>query len=194
MDKFGTVGLFLVAICSPCCFPLFAFAASALGFGSFELFGGWTIWIFKAMVLVSVAGLYSSYRVHGYLYPLLTAAVSALLIFYAFHIDQSEDLNYAVYIGMFGLLMATIWNYKSNKTYKTCNSCTPGNDKAVQRQSTLTCPNCGFQKAELMPDDACVYFYECKQCKTLLKPLQGDCCVYCSYGSLQCPPVQAGQK
>lgn len=45
IDKFGTAGLFLTAIFSPCCFPLFAFTASALGLGSFELFGGWTMWI-----------------------------------------------------------------------------------------------------------------------------------------------------
>lgn len=37
IDKFGTAGLFLTAIFSPCCFPIFAFAASALGLGSFEL-------------------------------------------------------------------------------------------------------------------------------------------------------------
>ncbi len=58
IDKFGTGGLILTAIFSPCCFPLFAFGASALGLGSFELFGGWTMWIFQIMVLVSLIGLY----------------------------------------------------------------------------------------------------------------------------------------
>ena len=58
--------------------------------------------------------------------------------------------------------------------------------------STITCPDCGFQKKEIMPDDACVYFYECEKCKTLLKPLKGDCCVFCSYGSVKCPPIQRG--
>ncbi|WP_430623644.1 GDCCVxC domain-containing (seleno)protein [Marivirga lumbricoides] len=24
----------------------------------------------------------------------------------------------------------------------------------------------------------------------MLKPKEGDCCVYCSYGSAPCPPVQ----
>ncbi|MFN3951252.1 MAG: GDCCVxC domain-containing (seleno)protein [Thermaurantimonas sp.] len=74
--------------------------------------------------------------------------------------------------------------------HKTCNTCAPGNTKPVERQSTLTCPRCGYQKAEFMPVDACVYFYECEQCKALIKPKQGDCCIYCSYGSAQCPPVQ----
>jgi hypothetical protein len=41
-----------------------------------------------------------------------------------------------------------------------------------------------------MPVDACQYLYECKGCGALLKPLEGDCCVFCSYGSVPCPPVQ----
>ena len=60
-------------------------------------------------------------------------------------------------------------------------------------ESTLTCPNCGHAKRELMPVDACQFFYECEHCKALLRPKAGDCCVYCSYGSVKCPPVQAEQ-
>jgi hypothetical protein len=41
-----------------------------------------------------------------------------------------------------------------------------------------------------MPTDACQYFYECTHCKTLLRPKPGDCCVFCSYGSVVCPPIQ----
>ncbi|MEL6103792.1 MAG: GDCCVxC domain-containing (seleno)protein, partial [Pseudomonadota bacterium] len=33
---------------------------------------------------------------------------------------------------------------------------------------------------------------ECTSCKTVLKPLPGDCCVYCSYGTVACPPIQEG--
>jgi len=61
-------------------------------------------------------------------------------------------------------------------------------------QSTLTCPDCGTAKVETMPTNACQYFYECVTCKTLLKPKQGDCCVFCSYGSVPCPPIQAGKS
>ena len=60
-------------------------------------------------------------------------------------------------------------------------------------QSTLTCPSCGTVKVETMPTDACLYFYECTGCRTLLKPRQGDCCVFCSYGSVPCPPIQQGR-
>ena len=59
-------------------------------------------------------------------------------------------------------------------------------------QSTLTCPECGHAKEEIMPTDACQWFYECESCKALLRPKAGDCCVFCSYGTRKCPPVQAG--
>lgn len=45
-----------------------------------------------------------------------------------------------------------------------------------------------------MPTDACQFFYECEKCKKLLKPTEGDCCVYCSYGSVACPPIQQNGK
>ena len=62
----------------------------------------------------------------------------------------------------------------------------------VQLQSTLTCPHCGHQATEIMPTDACVAFYDCKSCGETLKPLAGSCCVFCSYGSVPCPPIQEG--
>ncbi len=62
---------------------------------------------------------------------------------------------------------------------------------AIQLLSTVTCPECGHEKAETMPTDACLLFYECEGCKTLLRPKHGDCCVFCSYGTVPCPPVQA---
>ena len=63
-------------------------------------------------------------------------------------------------------------------------------DKAIVLTSVIKCPNCGHSKEETMPTDACQYFYECENCKTLLKPLEGDCCVFCSFGTVKCPPVQ----
>jgi hypothetical protein len=61
---------------------------------------------------------------------------------------------------------------------------------AVVLDSVLTCPRCGFTAQETMPTDACLYFYECRQCKILLRPKPGDCCVFCSFGSVKCPPIQ----
>jgi hypothetical protein len=70
----------------------------------------------------------------------------------------------------------------------------PKSATAVVLQSLLTCPNCGFLKTETMPTDACQFFYKCENCHALLKPKPGDCCVFCSFGSVKCPPIQAGQK
>ena len=56
--------------------------------------------------------------------------------------------------------------------------------------SVLTCPRCGFARQEIMPTDACLFFYECTQCHEVLRPKPGDCCVFCSFGSVKCPPIQ----
>lgn len=61
-------------------------------------------------------------------------------------------------------------------------------------QSTITCPHCKHQTLETMPDNYCQFFYSCPNCKEILKPLAGDCCVYCSYGTASCPPVQNGMR
>jgi hypothetical protein len=58
-------------------------------------------------------------------------------------------------------------------------------------RSIITCPHCAVAKSETMPTDACQFFYECTGCGAKLKPKAGDCCVFCSYGSAPCPPIQA---
>ncbi|HKU79411.1 MAG TPA: GDCCVxC domain-containing (seleno)protein [Rhodanobacteraceae bacterium] len=58
------------------------------------------------------------------------------------------------------------------------------------RKSTLACPHCGHHSVESMPGDACVFFHECRGCGAMLRPKPGDCCVFCSYGDVPCPPVQ----
>ena len=60
----------------------------------------------------------------------------------------------------------------------------------MERRSTITCPYCSRAQSEVMPTDACQFFYDCKGCGALLRPKPGDCCVFCSYGSAPCPPVQ----
>ena len=60
----------------------------------------------------------------------------------------------------------------------------------MELTSSLTCPECGAASVETMPTDACQYFYDCRHCGVLLKPLKGDCCVFCSYGDVPCPPIQ----
>lgn len=60
----------------------------------------------------------------------------------------------------------------------------------MQLESTLRCPHCGHQKPERMPENACVVFYDCDGCGRVLRPTGTDCCVFCSFGTVPCPPVQ----
>lgn len=62
----------------------------------------------------------------------------------------------------------------------------------MQPESVLTCPACDHAELLTMPTNACQWFYECPACKVLLKPKPGDCCVFCFYGCVPCPPVQSG--
>jgi hypothetical protein len=57
-------------------------------------------------------------------------------------------------------------------------------------QSRLRCPACGHEAELEMPTDACVFLHPCDGCGALLRPAEGDCCVFCSYGSVSCPPMQ----
>jgi len=60
----------------------------------------------------------------------------------------------------------------------------------IRTTSTLTCPLCAQATREAMPTEACQFYYECPGCSQLLRPLPGDCCVFCSYGDVPCPPIQ----
>jgi len=57
-------------------------------------------------------------------------------------------------------------------------------------ESVLTCPHCGYSKQEIMPTEACQFYYACEGCAVLLRPKIGHCCVFCSYGTVKCPPIQ----
>ena len=56
--------------------------------------------------------------------------------------------------------------------------------------TNVTCPECGHTVEEEMPTDACQFFYECKKCGAILTPQEGDCCVFCSFTDVSCPPEQ----
>ena len=64
----------------------------------------------------------------------------------------------------------------------------------IELQSDLTCPDCGARHRETMPENACLYFYDCTACGRTLKPKAGDCCVFCSYGDVPCPPIQEARR
>ena len=61
----------------------------------------------------------------------------------------------------------------------------------LTNDSVVTCPSCGTRTPVEMPTDACQFFWQCPECNQRLRPHDGDCCVFCSYGSVPCPPKQA---
>ena len=56
--------------------------------------------------------------------------------------------------------------------------------------SVVTCPICRSQREEVMSPVTAVLTYECRFCHEVLRPRPGDHCVFCSYGSMKCPPAQ----
>ncbi len=63
-------------------------------------------------------------------------------------------------------------------------------DDVALAHSEITCPKCGHKKMETMPTDVCLLKYTCEQCKSVLVVKDGDCCVFCSYGTHKCPSKQ----
>jgi len=43
----------------------------------------------------------------------------------------------------------------------------------IQLNSIPTCPKCGFQKEETMPEDSCRFFYDCEDNRVVLNPKPG---------------------
>lgn len=63
----------------------------------------------------------------------------------------------------------------------------------IKTIANLTCPNYQTMQSVNMPTDACQHFYKCQRCGEMLKPKEGDGCVFCSYADTKCPPRQQEQ-
>lgn len=55
----------------------------------------------------------------------------------------------------------------------------------------ITCPACHAPTPVEIPESACLYFWRCPQCRELIRPRGGDCCVFCSYGDVPCPSAES---
>ena len=100
--------------------------------------------------------------------------------------DDIEKYSSVFMIIGLGFLGYGIYQFNNNKKILQTSQ--------VILQSNITCPKCGSQKEETMPTNACQYFYECNSCKRIIKPMGNDCCVFCSYGTVDCPPIQLNQN
>lgn len=181
LDKLGAIGSFLSAAACPACFPLLAAAGAALGLGVLKPFERYMLHFMQGFVAVAFVGNVMAWRQHRNRFALTLGTVSSAMVFFAIHAVFNPAL---VYAGLTGLMAAAIWNMILGRR------CACAASPTVELKSTITCPKCGFRQEETMPTDACLFFYECPNCKALLKPRKGDCCVFCSYGTIKCPPKQ----
>jgi len=180
LARIGSAGAVMAAIAAPCCFPLFAAIGTAAGLAVLEPYDGVILLVFQGFALLTLAGLALSFRRNQRAGPLIIGLVSCAALAIHFYLSFFLTLLYG---GLFGLIAATVWNH-----FRT------GGAKPPVLESRITCPKCGHQSNETMPTNACVFFYDCPACQVRLKPLEGDCCVFCSYGSVRCPPVQSGES
>lgn len=103
----------------------------------------------------------------------------------------SESLErYSGFLMTASFLLVGLGGYQYYKRKKSGDT----KDMNVILQSVIKCPKCGHEKEETMPTNACQFFYDCEKCGEVLKPKEGDCCVFCSYGSVKCPPIQEGES
>jgi hypothetical protein len=178
LEKFGSVGAVVAAAACPICFPKLAVVGALFGLGAFSAYEAQLFIAAQALVLVTAAGHVLAYRQHRNARLLTSALLSAVLVFAGLYWVPTEWL---VYVGFGGLVAASsvdLWTR------------IPRWARRPKLSSLLTCPNCGARRRESMPRDACQYLYECPACRAVLRPLPGDCCVFCSYGTVKCPPMQ----
>lgn len=178
LDRIGSIGALAAAIAAPCCFPLFAALAATLGLGVLARFEPTVLYLFQAFAFVAVLGLALSYRKHRHASPVGIGLLGAIAIAYSFYWSASGALLYA---GLAAIVGASIWNWFCSRQQER---------REPILASVITCPSCGHRSEETMPTNACLFFYDCGRCKVRLKPKAGDCCVFCSYGSVPCPPIQ----
>jgi len=66
--------------------------------------------------------------------------------------------------------------------------------KDIVIKAHITCPGCGAEHVEVMPDDGYIRFWDCPTCKARWMPNKNDGCVFCSYADVPCPIDQKEAK
>jgi MerC mercury resistance protein len=173
LDKFGSIGALVAAAACPVCFPKLALIGAVFGLGALGAYESQLVIAAQLLVGVAVLGHVLAYRRHRRRWLPGLAIGSAVAVFAGLY--ALEWLAYAGFAGLIAASIADLWQRLPRRT---------------RTRSVLTCPECGHLQKETMPADACQFFYECKGCGKLLRPKPGDCCVFCSYGTVRCPPMQ----
>ena len=177
LEKLGSVGAVVAAAACPVCFPKLALLGAIFGLGAFGAYESQLFIAAQVLVAVAVLGHALSYLRHRNGWLLAAAIASAAAVFAGLYWLGSEALMYAGFAGLVAVSATEFWNRRRSRSMPIL-------------VSTITCPQCGARRSERMPTDACLYFYQCMACKARLQPKPGDCCVFCSYGTVKCPPMQ----
>jgi hypothetical protein len=181
-EKISSIGAVVAAAACPVCFPKLALLGAVLGLGALGAYESQLFIAAQLLIAMAVLGHVLAYRRHRNRWLLALAIFSGATVFGGLYLLHSEAVIYAGFAGLVATSATGYWSRLRRKPEA------PGTKPVLE--STLTCPECGHRKQETMPVDACQFYYECSGCGALLRPKPGDCCVFCSYGSVKCPPVQ----
>jgi hypothetical protein len=177
LEKIGSLGAVVAAAACPICFPKLALIGTLFGLGAFSAYEYQFLIAAQLLVALGAAGHVFSYRRHRNRWLPASALAGAAAVFAGLYFVGSEALVYVGLVALVGASTADLW-----KRFRPA--------AAAVLESEITCPQCGAHRTERMPTDACQFFYECPGCGVVLRPRPGDCCVFCSYGSVKCPPMQ----
>lgn len=59
----------------------------------------------------------------------------------------------------------------------------------IPKSAIIKCPHCRKSQRMQIPQDSCLYFYNCKKCDQKLETPTAQCCVVCAYTKKECAPV-----
>ena len=187
LEKIGGFGGLIAAAACPVCFPKLALIGALFGLGALGAYESQLFIAAQVLIALAVLGHVLAYRRHRKRWLLGLGIASGAAVFGGLYLLRSEAVSYAGFAGLVAASATDFWGRYRGKTQPSIEDATaPGR----LLKSVITCLMCNHQRQETMPTDACQYFYECANCGALLRPKLGDCCVFCSYGSVKCPPVQ----
>jgi len=193
LEKIGGYGGIIAAAACPVCFPKLALLGAVFGLGALGAYESELVVAAQALVAVAVIGHVLAYRRHGKRWLLGMGALSGAAVFVGLYLLGSETLVYAGFTGLVATSATDFWARfhgmpARSRPHPDAKADSDHAAPGPALESVIACPKCGHRKREKMPTNACQFFYQCTGCGVLLQPKTGDCCVFCSYGSVKCPP------
>jgi MerC mercury resistance protein len=182
LEKIGGIGSVIAAAACPACFPKLALIGALLGMGALGAYESTLFAAAQVLIGIAMLGHALAYLRHRKRWLLALGVGSGAAAFAGLYLLRSEA---AVYAGFAGLIVASATDFWGRRGPPR-----PAADPSRPRESVITCPECRHRRRETMPTDACMFFYQCTACGALLRPKAGDCCVFCSFGSVKCPPAR----